>query len=322
LQQNIFSDTSFSMPQSKTYLANATTLEPASLFPERISSHFASKIDFNHPNDPLLRQVKLLPEESSCFDNEKRDPVGDIPSTIMPGVIQKYSGRILLNVCSECPIHCRFCFRKNLLPTDFPDISGHHEEVLHYIGLTPSIHEVIFSGGDPLMADFSLLKQLVSSLAAMPHIFRIRVHSRVPVAHPQRIDQKMIALFSASRLPVIWVIHINHPNEIDPLCEELFLHLHRADIRLFSQTVLLKGVNDHPDVLQTLCERLFTHHVTPYYLHLLDPAAGTRHFSIPDQQAISIWQTLHARLPGYLLPRLVRELPGKPGKIHFCALAD
>lgn len=284
-------------------------------FSVKISPSWARRIDPLDPNDPLLRQVQLSPEEEIDDPTLSDDPVGDLAATQLPGILQKYSGRVLINLWNECPIHCRFCFRRNLTPSQFVHLGHRLDPLLQLLKSDPSIHEVIFSGGDPMMATPSLIQRALEALTAIPSIRRLRFHTRVPIAAPEKISDSVLTLFQDLSLPVTWVLHTNHPREIDSEVQALLAHIrHQTPIHLLSQTVLLKGVNHQPETLISLFELLFEHGVLPYYLHLTDRAAGTHHFQLSQNEAERIFGAIQTQLPGYLVPRLVQERSGEPSK--------
>jgi KamA family protein len=195
-----------------------------------------------------------------------------------------------------------------------PDGTHLLEDVLKQIAADPSIHEVILSGGDPLALPDAELAQIVGRLAEIPHLRRLRIHTRLPVMIPQRITDELLALLRGNRLSPIMVVQVNHPAEIDPAVAEAFGRLVDAGVPLLNQAVLLRGVNDRADVLAELCERLVDLRVMPYYLHQLDPVAGAAHFEVPIETGRALMAALRARLPGYAVPRYVRETRGGTSK--------
>lgn len=288
---------------------------PSQLFPAKISPAWAARIDPDDPNDPLLLQVQPSMLEDIGDTTLSSDPVGDLAATRIPGVLQKYSGRILINLWNECPIHCRFCFRRNLTPRQFVHLGNNIAPLIQLLDSDPTIQEVIFSGGDPLMADPSLIRQAIHAISDLPSIRRLRFHTRVPIARPDRIDAPLLSLFQNQRLPISWVLHTNHPREIDAPVQKILAAVRQTThIHLLSQTVLLKGVNNDPATLRTLFELAYAHGILPYYLHLPDRATGTSHFQVPLSEAQAIFAKLQTTLPGYLLPRLVQERAGQSCK--------
>lgn len=283
-------------------------------FPLKVPRGFVARMKPSNPHDPLLRQVLPLAEELERVAGFTEDPVGDIPASSEPGLIHKYSGRSLMITTGACAIHCRYCFRRHF-PYANSHVGGTHlNPALSSIRENTDLREVILSGGDPLMMDDQSLGRLLSQISQMSHIQRIRIHSRLPIVLPERITDSLITTLSIPDQPVIMVIHCNHSTEIDNNVQRSLLMMHLAGIRLFNQSVLLRGVNDDDKTLTDLSETLFEHHVQPYYLHLLDRVHGSAHFDIPEHQAKSLYQSIQAQLPGYLVPRLVKEIQGKPSK--------
>lgn len=285
-------------------------------FPVKFSPAWAAKMVDGDLTDPLFLQVHPTEHEFVADSSPTFDPVGDLPSTRLPGILQKYHGRVLVNLWPECPIHCRFCFRRNLSYADFPALGRNLTPLVDLLERDPSITEVIFSGGDPFMADDDIIEQALARVIAVPTVRRIRFHTRVPIALPGRIHSDLLALFDNLPIPVTWVLHTNHPNEIDQPVQELFSVLRHHPIRLLSQSVLLNGINNQLETLSTLFEKLFDHGVFPYYLHLLDQTAGTHHFHVPFDEAYALISALQATLPGYLVPRMVKEIQGESSKTH------
>ncbi len=280
----------------------------------RVPREFAALIDKGAPRDPLLRQVWPLTDEGRAQPGFSADPVGDRAARRAPGVLRKYHGRALLMLTSACPIHCRYCFRRNY-PHDAPLLTARAmEEALMAIRGDASISEVILSGGDPLMADDERLAALIARLDAIPQLRRLRIHSRMPLVIPARVTEELAALLQRSRLPATLVLHANHARELAPGVAAPLARLRSAGITLLNQSVLLRGVNDDGDALTALSERLFEHGVLPYYLHLLDRVAGAAHFEVEEAQARQLVADMRRRLPGYLVPRLVREIPGQASK--------
>lgn len=287
---------------------------PARTFPLRVPRGFVSRMQPGNPDDPLLRQVLPIPDELCAVDGYSTDPVGDLDSAIAPGVLHKYAGRALLIVTGACAIHCRYCFRRA-----YPYANGslsHHDfqAALNVLTADTSIQEVILSGGDPLTLSNDKLAVLLDALSKISHIKRIRIHTRIPVVLPERIDPQLLALISACPLPVIIVIHCNHAQEIDASVATAVSALKDNGAIMLNQSVLLRGVNDSADTLVDLSESLFRIGVLPYYLHQLDPVAGAAHFNVEDTRAIKLIDAVTDRLPGYLVPRLVREIPGESAK--------
>lgn len=285
----------------------------AELFGFRVTRSFASRMRRGDPQDPLLRQV--LPVTAETLDGPAEfvsDPVGDLESRAAPGVLNKYRGRALMVVTGACGTHCRYCFRRH-----FPyrrEIRPGTAAALSYLRENTGIGEIILSGGDPLTLSDRRLSGLVSELESIPHIKRLRLHTRQPVFEPARVNDSLLAWISSTGLRALVVIHANHPNEIDGDVADAMGRLHSTGAVLLNQSVLLRGVNDDTETLVRLSERLFEAGVMPYYLHVLDRVQGAAHFLVPDSSARTLHRRLRASLPGYLVPRLAREDPGKASK--------
>lgn len=294
-------------------------LEPArqaaAAFPLRVPRAFLARMRKGDPADPLLRQVLPLGEELQEVPGYVRDPVGDMPSVAAKGLLHKYQGRVLLITTGACGVHCRYCFRRHFPYSEENARSGEWQEALDYLQGDTSINEVILSGGDPLSLNDERLAALARSLEAIPHIKRLRIHTRQPVVLPSRVDDALLGWLSACRLQKVVVLHTNHAREMDPAVREACARLRGAGATLLNQTVLLRGVNDTAETLSELSEALFAAQVLPYYLNLLDPVAGAAHFDVTETEALALMEALRARLPGYLVPKLVREVPGAPSKM-------
>ncbi|MDR9454765.1 MAG: EF-P beta-lysylation protein EpmB [Spiribacter sp.] len=300
-------------------------LEPAHqaarLFALRVPQAYLARMRPGDPHDPLLRQVLPLGTETEDTPGFTDDPVGDGASLHAGGVIHKYHGRALLIATGACAINCRYCFRRHFPYAEANASTGQWREALAYLRADPSIEEVILSGGDPLSLNDRRLSQLAEGLAAIPHLRRLRIHSRLPVVLPNRVDEALLDWLTGHHLQPVMVIHANHPNELGEDVAEAMQRLADRGVRLFNQAVLLRGVNDHADTLAELSERLFAIGVQPYYLHLLDRVQGAAHFEVSKAEATTLMRQITARLPGYLLPRLVREVPGEPSKTPIdCAM--
>ena len=286
----------------------------------RVPRSFVARMRPGDPRDPLLLQV--LPGAAELADEAGygADPVGESSALRAPGLLQKYRGRALLITTQACAVHCRYCFRR-----EFPYAQQNAEaprwgEALAEIAADPSLEEILLSGGDPLSLSNARLESLTRALAAIAHVRRIRVHTRQPVVLPSRVDEGLTRWLRASALPIVFVLHINHPNELDAQLAAACARLKATGVTLLNQSVLLAGVNDEIEVLWQLSQRLFEAGVLPYYLHALDPVKGAAHFRVTDERARSLAGELAARLPGYLVPRLVREVAGAPAKIALGAI--
>jgi EF-P beta-lysylation protein EpmB len=288
----------------------AVTAEKAMAgFPLLVPRPYLSRIRRGDPNDPLLLQVLPQEQELTPVPQFTTDPLGETEILCGPGVLQKYCGRLLIVAIGSCCVHCRFCFRRHFpYPAPFPT------SAIREILADATIQEVILSGGDPLMLDDRRLAQLVRQLAEIPHLRRLRVHTRLPVMIPQRVTNELIAALRGTRLTPIFVNHINHPAEIDAEVAEALGRLADAGIVVLNQAVLLRGVNDRAEVLADLCRRLIDLRVLPYYLHQLDRVAGAAHFEVPEAEGLRLVAQLRGLLPGYAVPRYVRETPGGASK--------
>lgn len=286
----------------------------AASFPFRVTRSYAGRMAKGDPADPLLRQVLPLAEELVTWPGFVADPVGDLAAAVAPGVLHKYQGRALLIVTGACAIQCRYCFRREFPYEANPLGRSREREALDFIAGDESLTEVILSGGDPLVLSDERLSGLVERLAAIPHVRRLRIHSRLPVVLPSRITGELARGLAGSRLQAVLVVHANHPAEFDESVKDALDRLRVAGIALLNQAVLLKGVNDRAATLYRLSETLFDHGVLPYYLHLLDKARGTAHFEVDEGRALELLRHLRETLPGYLVPRLVREVAGEAFK--------
>ena len=286
----------------------------ATQFPLRVPRGFIDRMRHGDPNDPLLRQVLPLDDEARIVPGFGLDAVGDTAARAASGLIRKYRGRALLVATGSCAIHCRYCFRRHFPYADETAAAGGWSGAIALIATDASIDEVILSGGDPLSLATSKLAELTDALAAIPHLKRLRIHTRLPTVLPERVDAVLLAWLRALPWPVTVVVHVNHANEFDAQVDAALASLRDAGAILLNQAVLLRGVNDTVDALAELSERGFAAGVLPYYLHQLDRVAGTAHFEVDDARARSLHAALAARLSGYLVPRLVREVAGDPGK--------
>ena len=284
-------------------------------FPLRVPPGYSKRIIQGDPNDPLLRQVLPVTEEELDQPGYSKNPLAEDASQPVPGLLHKYHGRALLVTTGACAIHCRYCFRRHFPYADANPSTNRWEKALEYIAADNSLTEIILSGGDPLILPDESLSKLIHSLAEISHIKRLRIHSRIPVVLPERINDELVSLLTTTRLLPVMVLHINHANELDQEAKCSIKKLGSAGIPLLNQSVLLKEINDSAVTLAELSEALFESGVMPYYLHMLDPVAGAAHFEVKDTQARKIMQELHDILPGYLVPRLVREVPGRTSKV-------
>ncbi len=284
------------------------------LFEVRVPEAFLARMRHGDPHDPLLRQVLPLSAEGESVPGYVADPLEEAAHTPGPGLIHKYAGRVLLIASPACAVNCRYCFRRHFPYDDNSPSRAQWERSLDTLRQDTSIREAILSGGDPLAASDRQLGWLVERLEAIPHLKRLRIHTRLPVVIPDRVDDALLGWLGATRLQKVVVLHINHANEIDDAVVEASARLKAAGATLLNQSVLLRGVNDSVQALAVLSERLFEAGVLPYYLHVLDPVAGAAHFDVPDAEARELIAGLREVLPGFLVPRLVREIPGKASK--------
>jgi EF-P beta-lysylation protein EpmB len=287
----------------------------AARFPLRVPRGYVARMEKGNPADPLLRQVLPLSEELLSTEDFSDDPVGDLAAMAMPGLLHKYAGRVLLITTAACGIHCRYCFRRHFPYTEARAATDDWQPALDYIAADASLREVILSGGDPLSLSDQRLARLVGHIAAIPHVKRLRLHTRQVIVLPERVDTELLNWLGDCRLQIVMVVHTNHANEINDEVAAALRRLAATNISLLNQAVLLRGVNDEVNELAALSERLFENRVLPYYLHQLDRVQGAQHFEVSDALAIELIKQLRERLAGYLVPRLVREQAGEYSKI-------
>ncbi|MEO7386228.1 MAG: EF-P beta-lysylation protein EpmB [Gammaproteobacteria bacterium] len=288
--------------------------DPTAAFRLRVPRGFVGRMRPGDPRDPLLLQVLPVLAEASPVPGYVRDPVGDLARVRTPGLLQKYAGRALLITTGACAIHCRYCFRRDYPYGEQSAAGDQLEQALQVIAGDPSLEEIILSGGDPLVLSDHRLGYVLDVLDDLPHVQRIRLHSRVPVVLPERIDQGLLALLGRMRTRVVVVIHANHAQEFDSQVAQALRNLGAATGPVLNQSVLLRGINDSPEAIIALSRALFAAGVIPYYLHQMDRVAGGAHFAVPDADALKILSVATANLPGYLVPKLVREMAGEPAK--------
>jgi EF-P beta-lysylation protein EpmB len=293
----------------------------AQLFPLRVPREFAKRMRIGDPNDPLLNQVLPLAAELTPRSGFVADPVGDMASRAAPGVLHKYHGRALLITTGACGVHCRYCFRRHFPYAADSTSQSQWQVALDYLRQDTSITEVLLSGGDPLSLSDRRLAQLSAGLESIPHIQRIRIHTRQPIVLPQRVDSSFCKWLSGVRLQKVVVLHTNHANEIDSAVAAACAKLAGCGATLLNQSVLLAGINDNVDALVNLSENLFAAGVLPYYLHLLDRVQGAAHFEVGADRGTMLIDALRTRLPGYLVPKLVREIAGELAKTPVEAIA-
>jgi EF-P beta-lysylation protein EpmB len=281
----------------------------------RVPRSYVARMRPGDPADPLLRQVLPVEHELEEVSDYVNDPLGEHAALRAPGLLQKYQGRALIITTSACAVHCRYCFRREFPYSEQTSEAPRWSAGLAEIARDDSLEEVILSGGDPLSLSDARLTSLTEALAKIPHVRRLRVHTRQPIVLPSRVDDGLVAWLGSVRLPTVFVLHANHPNEIDSDVRAACGRLRASGVTLLNQSVLLRGVNESVEVLAELSRRLFDAGVLPYYLHVLDRVRGAAHFAVSDAEARLIAGELASRLPGYLVPRLVRELHGAPAKV-------
>ncbi|QJD30468.1 EF-P beta-lysylation protein EpmB [Methylococcus geothermalis] len=295
-------------------LAAAFSPEAAQRFPFRVPRAYALRMRPGDPHDPLLRQVLPIEEELASHHGFVSDPVGDRHALKAPGLLHKYRGRALLITTGACAIHCRYCFRREFPYAESQFTPQREKKALDYLAVDTELSEIILSGGDPLLLSDARLAHLIGQLAAIPHLRRLRIHTRVPLVLPSRMEGRLLEILSGHRLQTVVVIHANHPRELGGDVGGALAGMRDAGMTLLNQAVLLRQVNDSVQTLCDLSECLFDHGVLPYYLHLLDRVRGTAHFEVSEAEALELHEALRRRLPGYLVPRLVREIEGQPYK--------
>lgn len=293
----------------------APAFAAAGQFPVRVPRGYVARMRRGDPRDPLLLQVLPAAAELIATPGYGNDPVGDLASRSGPGVLHKYDGRALLVATGACAVHCRYCFRRHFPYAEESALHGGWQAALEHVRADTTIAEVILSGGDPWSLNDRRLQQLTDALQELPHVRRLRVHTRYPVVLPERVDAGLLRWLSDLRLQKVVVIHANHANEIDEHVTRACAELKQAGATLLNQSVLLAGVNDSVEALADLSEALFAAGVLPYYLHVLDKVQGAAHFDVNEDCALGLHELLAARLPGYLVPRLVREIAGAPAKM-------
>lgn len=289
--------------------------QAASSFPLRAPLSYINRIEKGNPQDPLLLQILPLHTElDTPPEGFTTDPVGDLGARPVPGLLHKYHGRALLITTGACAIHCRYCFRRHYPYQDGCSSPGNLDRIVDYLQDDESIEELILSGGDPLSLSTARLAELGQQLLSIPHIKRLRLHTRLPIVLPERIDTDLLNWLQSLPVQTIMVIHSNHAREIDARVHQVLKNLQHTGIHLLNQSVLLRGINDSLESLKALSETLFEASVMPYYLHQLDKVVGAQHFGVSDETAVKLVQNLAQQLPGYLVPKLVREIAGEAAK--------
>ena len=304
-------------------LLNELQLDPQTLPPAwhsadnfalRVPRGFVERMEKGNPNDPLLLQIFPQADELIAYPGYSSDPLNEKQSNLIPGLLHKYHGRVLITISGTCAVHCRYCFRRHFpYEQNTPGRTG-WGRIFDYLKANSSIHEVILSGGDPLMIKDEILTAFVSNVQDILTIKRLRIHTRLPIVIPERVTPELVNLLSCTRLQTTVVIHCNHPNEINQTVINALSSLRGSKVSLLNQSVLLKNVNDDSKTLIDLSERLFDAGVLPYYLNLLDHVTGGAHFEVSEQKAQWFIAEMMTHLPGYLVPKFVREIPGALSK--------
>lgn len=287
------------------------------LFPIRLPRSYWQRLQQLADPTPVLRQFLPAAEELIAAPGYTADPLEEEEANKIPGLLHKYSSRVLLTVTKSCAVHCRYCFRRHFNYTENTPGRAGWRQAMAYIQAHPEVQEVIFSGGDPLSLNDNYLQFLVDELQQIPHVKTIRLHTRMPAILPQRITDELIDVFAKSNKKRVMVVHINHPDEIDKPFADAMEKLQSHGWTLLNQAVMLSGVNAQLETLVELSNRLFQSSVLPYYLHLPDKVLGTHHFDVVEAKAVQLYQQLQSKLPGYLVPQLVREIPGKSEKTRI-----
>lgn len=295
--------------------ADAVALrDGAAPFPLRVPRAYVARMRRGDRDDPLLRQVLPLAAEDAPVPGYGMDAVGDLDARAATGVLHKYDGRALLVATGSCAVHCRYCFRRHYPYDEDTAARNGWRDAIDWLRGNAGVSELILSGGDPWSLATHKLAELTAGLGDIPHLRRLRVHTRLPVVLPARVDEELLAWVRSLPVPLVVVVHANHAAELDADVDAALARLRDAGATLLNQSVLLRGVNDDADALVALSERLIDAGVLPYYLHLLDRVAGTAHFAVDDARGRSLVQEMRERLPGYLVPQLVREVPGAASK--------
>ncbi|MBJ9703953.1 EF-P beta-lysylation protein EpmB [Acinetobacter calcoaceticus] len=283
-------------------------------FKLRVPRAFVGKMNVKNPFDPLLLQV--LPHHLELEEHPEfvTDPLGEEAANQLPGVLHKYQSRFLLTLTGACAVHCRYCFRRHFPYQENLPKNDDWLNIKNYIETNPNINEIILSGGDPLTLSNRKIALWLERLSSLKQIKILRIHSRVPIVIPNRIDEELISLLKNSRLRIILVVHSNHASELDDFTCSKLLQLSAEHITVLNQAVFLKGVNDSAQTLIDLSYRLFEARVMPYYLHVLDKVKGAQHFDLIPSEIDDIYRDVLANLPGYLVPKLVREIAGEKNK--------
>lgn len=283
-------------------------------FPLRIPRPYLQRVEPGNLRDPLLLQALPQPQELDLTPGFSSDPLDEAKFTPVPGLLHKYQSRVLIVLNGSCAIHCRYCFRRHFPYQEHQIGAENWQQILQYIAADELINEVIFSGGDPLTCTDKILARYAADLTAIPHLKTLRLHTRLPIMIPQRIDEACLSWMRQTRLQVVMVIHCNHANEIDEAVGRSLSALASIGVTMLNQSVLLRGINDDVDHLESLSRKLFAHNVLPYYLFLLDEVQGAAHFEVSRKDAIELYEGLKTRVAGYLVPRLAKEIANETSK--------
>ena len=283
-------------------------------FPLKAPRPFVARMEKGNWRDPLLLQVFPSLNEEIIKPDYSPDPLAEKQYNPLPGLLHKYQGRVLLTTVPHCAIHCRYCFRRHFDYADNSPSRNQWQTAIDYIQQDHSIEEVILSGGDPLAASDRQLAWLVDQISEIEHVSSLRIHTRLPIVIPQRITAGLLQIVTGSRLKTVLVVHCNHAQELGADVATALSTLAANRVMMLNQSVLLAGINDNPTTLANLSKSLFRHHVLPYYLHMPDKVAGTSHFDVDEVTALGLIRQMQNTLPGYLVPRLVREQAGEPAK--------
>ena len=280
-----------------------------------VTAHVAGLIDAADPADPIARQYIPDGAELVTAPWETDDPTADGPFTPVYGVVHRYPDRALLKPLLACPVYCRFCFRREAVGPDGGVLSeAELDAAIAWFARTPEVREAILTGGDPLMLSARRLGGILARLGALEHIETLRVHTRVPVADPARVDAGLVEALRGAGKPVVVAVHANHAREFSAPAVAALARLAEAGVGLLGQSVLLRGVNDSVGALEDLFRAMLRARVKPYYLHALDAAPGTARFAVPDAEGVALVKALRGRVPGHAIPAFVRESPGGGGK--------
>nr|WP_165942909.1 EF-P beta-lysylation protein EpmB [Marinomonas flavescens] len=316
-----------SLPELIQHLALPTNMvkdgnEAQNTFKLLVPRPYLSRIERGNPLDPLLLQILPSAAEMRLVPGYTTDPLEEADHSPQKAIVHKYKRRLLVITTGTCAVNCRYCFRRHFPYGENQLAQAEWQSVIDYLKAHPEVNEVILSGGDPLMMKDALLADKIHKLEALPQIKRLRIHSRLPVVIPQRVCDEMLAWIKNSRLDIIMVWHINHANEVDEDVIHAAQQLKHAGVTLLNQGVLLKGINDSVKAQVDLSEAVFKAGLLPYYMFTLDPVEGAAHFDISVEQAQRLMGKVAAELPGYLVPRLAKEIPGKQAKTVFAPIVD